>query len=155
MIVFSLNTCLKILTGLKNTISKSIPTSVNCHAGVSGHIQLSGLFLTVSFATKSGTLSERTGPMSKNPDIGWSSRKKILNIERFEWRLGFSSCKKLEGKLKCDRLFPDATTRSMGPARRAVSAGEGLQNTLRRLLEHADSRENVYSPPFAVCKSSF
>ncbi|XP_075985186.1 uncharacterized protein LOC142982536 [Anticarsia gemmatalis] len=45
---------------------------------------------------------------------------------------------------------PYATTRSIGSARRAVSAGEGLQNTLRRLLEHADSRENVYSPPFAV-----
>ncbi|KAJ8710170.1 hypothetical protein PYW07_009536 [Mythimna separata] len=49
---------------------------------------------------------------------------------------------------------PYATTRSMGPARRAVSAGEGLQNTLRRLLEHSDSRENVYSPPFAVCTLS-
>ncbi|XP_026728313.1 uncharacterized protein LOC113494252 [Trichoplusia ni] len=45
---------------------------------------------------------------------------------------------------------PYATTRSIGATRRAVSASEGLQNTLRRLLEHADSRENVYSPPFAV-----
>lgn len=41
----------------------------------------------------------------------------------------------------------DATTRGLGGARRTVSAGEGLQNTLRRLLEHSDSRENVYSPP--------
>ncbi|XP_022818398.1 serine/arginine repetitive matrix protein 1 isoform X1 [Spodoptera litura] len=48
---------------------------------------------------------------------------------------------------------PYATTRSTG-ARRAVSAGEGLQSTLRRLLDHADSRENVYSPPFAVCTLS-
>ncbi|KAF9794773.1 hypothetical protein SFRURICE_017463, partial [Spodoptera frugiperda] len=47
----------------------------------------------------------------------------------------------------------NATTRSTG-ARRAVSAGEGLQSTLRRLLDHADSRENVYSPPFAVCTLS-
>ncbi|XP_026320750.1 uncharacterized protein LOC113230859 [Hyposmocoma kahamanoa] len=44
---------------------------------------------------------------------------------------------------------PYATTR-LGGARRAVSAGEGLQNTLRRLLEHSDSRENVYSPAYAV-----
>nr|XP_049701569.1 serine/arginine repetitive matrix protein 1 isoform X1 [Helicoverpa armigera]XP_049701570.1 serine/arginine repetitive matrix protein 1 isoform X1 [Helicoverpa armigera] len=49
---------------------------------------------------------------------------------------------------------PYGTTRSMGGGRRAVSAGEGLQHTLRRLLEHADSRENVYSPPFAVCTLS-
>ncbi|CAB3249654.1 unnamed protein product [Arctia plantaginis] len=45
---------------------------------------------------------------------------------------------------------PYSTTRSVGSTRRAISAGEGLQNTLRRLLEHADSRENVYSPPFPV-----
>ncbi|XP_041969948.1 uncharacterized protein LOC121726589 [Aricia agestis] len=37
-------------------------------------------------------------------------------------------------------------------SRRAVSAGEGLQNTLRRLLEHADSRENVYLPPYVSQK---
>ncbi|KAJ0171442.1 hypothetical protein K1T71_012992 [Dendrolimus kikuchii] len=43
---------------------------------------------------------------------------------------------------------PYATTRSVGGTRRAISAGEGLQNTLRRLLEHSDSRENVYSPAF-------
>ncbi|XP_045512579.1 uncharacterized protein LOC123706954 isoform X5 [Pieris brassicae] len=47
---------------------------------------------------------------------------------------------------------PYATTRIS--SRRAVSAGEGLQNTLRRLLEHADSRENVYSPPYA-CQKPF
>ncbi|RVE51802.1 hypothetical protein evm_003605 [Chilo suppressalis] len=47
---------------------------------------------------------------------------------------------------------PYATTRSMGSTRRAVSAGEGLQNTLRRLLEHSDSRENVYSPAYATHK---
>ncbi|XP_013149319.1 PREDICTED: uncharacterized protein LOC106111722 [Papilio polytes] len=47
---------------------------------------------------------------------------------------------------------PYATTRSAGGARRAVSAGEGLQNTLRRLLEHSDSRENVYTPGYAICK---
>ncbi|XP_038218640.1 uncharacterized protein LOC119837188 [Zerene cesonia] len=46
---------------------------------------------------------------------------------------------------------PYATSRMTN--RRAVSAGEGLQNTLRRLLEHADSRENVYSPPFVSQKS--
>ncbi|KPJ05847.1 hypothetical protein RR46_00229 [Papilio xuthus] len=45
---------------------------------------------------------------------------------------------------------PYGTTRSVGGARRAVSAGEGLQNTLRRLLEHSDSRENVYTPGYAV-----
>ncbi|CAK1543577.1 unnamed protein product [Leptosia nina] len=45
---------------------------------------------------------------------------------------------------------PYATTRIS--SRRAVSAGEGLQNTLRRLLEHADSRENVYSPPYVSQK---
>lgn len=43
---------------------------------------------------------------------------------------------------------PYATTRSVGGTRRAISASEGLQNTLRRLLEHSDSRENVYSPAF-------
>ncbi|KAL0861479.1 hypothetical protein ABMA27_009010 [Loxostege sticticalis] len=47
---------------------------------------------------------------------------------------------------------PYATTRSVGSTRRAVSAGEGLQNTLRRLLEHSDSRENVYSPAYASHK---
>ncbi|XP_049879886.1 uncharacterized protein LOC126376498 isoform X2 [Pectinophora gossypiella] len=46
---------------------------------------------------------------------------------------------------------PYATTR-LGGARRAVSAGEGLQNTLRRLLEHTDSRENVYNPAYAAHK---
>ncbi|XP_030024145.2 uncharacterized protein LOC115443020 isoform X2 [Manduca sexta] len=45
---------------------------------------------------------------------------------------------------------PYATTRSASSARRAVSAGEGLQNTLRRLLDHSDSRENVYSPAFGT-----
>ncbi|KPJ19701.1 hypothetical protein RR48_04673 [Papilio machaon] len=45
---------------------------------------------------------------------------------------------------------PYGTTRSVGGARRAVSAGEGLQNTLRRLLEHSDSRENVYTPGYAI-----
>ncbi|KAJ2941265.1 hypothetical protein O0L34_g3462 [Tuta absoluta] len=44
------------------------------------------------------------------------------------------------------------TTRHMGGGRRAVSAGEGLQNTLRRLLEHSDSRENVYSPAYGAHK---
>ncbi|XP_031767919.1 serine/arginine repetitive matrix protein 1 isoform X2 [Galleria mellonella] len=47
---------------------------------------------------------------------------------------------------------PYATTRSISSTRRAVSAGEGLQNTLRRLLEHADSRENVYSPAYVSHK---
>ncbi|CAG9792983.1 unnamed protein product [Diatraea saccharalis] len=47
---------------------------------------------------------------------------------------------------------PYATTRSIGSTRRAISAGEGLQNTLRRLLEHSDSRENVYSPAYATHK---
>ncbi|XP_072948316.1 uncharacterized protein [Epargyreus clarus] len=47
---------------------------------------------------------------------------------------------------------PYGTTRSMVSTRRAVSAGEGLQNTLRRLLEHADSRENVYSPAYVSHK---
>ncbi|XP_046973486.1 uncharacterized protein LOC124540099 isoform X3 [Vanessa cardui] len=46
---------------------------------------------------------------------------------------------------------PYATTR-IASARRAVSAGEGLQNTLRRLLEHSDSRENVYSPAYVSQK---
>ncbi|XP_068624905.1 uncharacterized protein [Battus philenor] len=45
---------------------------------------------------------------------------------------------------------PYGTTRSTGGSRRAVSAGEGLQNTLRRLLEHSDSRENVYTPGYAI-----
>lgn len=48
----------------------------------------------------------------------------------------------------CCNLY--ATTRNVGSTRRAVSASEGLQNTLRRLLEHADSRENVYSPAFGT-----
>ncbi|XP_053618185.1 uncharacterized protein LOC128679770 isoform X2 [Plodia interpunctella] len=47
---------------------------------------------------------------------------------------------------------PYATTRSIGSTRRAVSAGEGLQNTLRRLLEHSDSRENVYAPTYGAHK---
>ncbi|XP_045762564.1 serine/arginine repetitive matrix protein 1 isoform X1 [Maniola jurtina] len=46
---------------------------------------------------------------------------------------------------------PYATTR-IASTRRAVSAGEGLQNTLRRLLEHSDSRENVYSPAYVSQK---
>ncbi|XP_060807268.1 serine/arginine repetitive matrix protein 1 [Amyelois transitella] len=46
---------------------------------------------------------------------------------------------------------PYATTR-ISSTRRAVSAGEGLQNTLRRLLEHADSRENVYAPSYGTHK---
>ncbi|XP_048484294.1 serine/arginine repetitive matrix protein 1 [Plutella xylostella] len=51
---------------------------------------------------------------------------------------------------------PYATTGRIGVSRRAVSAGEGLQNTLRRLLEHSDSRENVYSPPiYAVPHKPF
>ncbi|CAH2097624.1 unnamed protein product [Euphydryas editha] len=46
---------------------------------------------------------------------------------------------------------PYATTR-IANTRRAVSAGEGLQNTLRRLLEHSDSRENVYPPTYVSQK---
>lgn len=46
---------------------------------------------------------------------------------------------------------PYATTRVV-TTRRAVSAGEGLQNTLRRLLEHSDSRENIYSPAYVSHK---
>ncbi|XP_050671579.1 uncharacterized protein LOC126969976 isoform X2 [Leptidea sinapis] len=46
---------------------------------------------------------------------------------------------------------PYATTRLRDKSR--VNTNEGLQNTLRRLLEHSDSRENVYSPPFATKKS--
>ncbi|OWR52292.1 hypothetical protein KGM_202557 [Danaus plexippus plexippus] len=41
---------------------------------------------------------------------------------------------------------PYATTR-VGD-RRPVSGGGGLQNTLRRLLEQTDSRENVYTPAY-------
>ncbi|XP_039765198.1 uncharacterized protein LOC120637405 isoform X3 [Pararge aegeria] len=49
---------------------------------------------------------------------------------------------------------PYATTR-IASTRRAVSAGEGLQNTLRRLLEHSDSRENVYSPAYVYARVFF
>ncbi|VVC93443.1 unnamed protein product [Leptidea sinapis] len=48
-------------------------------------------------------------------------------------------------------LRVNATTRLRDKSR--VNTNEGLQNTLRRLLEHSDSRENVYSPPFATKKS--
>ncbi|CAK1591071.1 unnamed protein product [Parnassius mnemosyne] len=45
---------------------------------------------------------------------------------------------------------PYATTRSVGGGRRSGGGGEGLQSTLRRLLEHSDSRENVYTPGYAL-----
>ncbi|CAH2057131.1 unnamed protein product, partial [Iphiclides podalirius] len=41
---------------------------------------------------------------------------------------------------------PYASGRGAGGGRRATSAGDGLQSTLRRLLDHTDSRENVYAP---------
>ncbi|XP_073962469.1 uncharacterized protein [Choristoneura fumiferana] len=48
---------------------------------------------------------------------------------------------------------PYGTTRSaVVSTRRTVSAGEGLQNTLRRLLGQADSRENMYSPHYTAHK---
>ncbi|CAH0717779.1 unnamed protein product, partial [Brenthis ino] len=55
------------------------------------------------------------------------------------------------GTLNNECCNPYATTR-IASTRRAVSAGEGLQNTLRRLLEHSDSRENVYSPAYVSQK---
>ncbi|CAG5055248.1 unnamed protein product [Parnassius apollo] len=45
---------------------------------------------------------------------------------------------------------PYATTRSAGAGRRSAGGGEGLQSTLRRLLEHSDSRENIYTPGYAI-----
>ncbi|KAL4708638.1 hypothetical protein ACJJTC_008164 [Scirpophaga incertulas] len=46
-----------------------------------------------------------------------------------------------------------AASRSLGSSRRSASAGDGLQDTLRRLLEHSDSRETVYSPTYTPHKS--
>ncbi|GBP96861.1 hypothetical protein EVAR_81365_1, partial [Eumeta japonica] len=50
------------------------------------------------------------------------------------------------GTVTNDCCNPYGTVR-VGAVRRPASAGDGLQNTLRRLLEHSDSRENVHSPP--------
>ncbi|XP_063542777.1 uncharacterized protein LOC134751317 isoform X4 [Cydia strobilella] len=54
--------------------------------------------------------------------------------------------------LNNDCCNPYATTGRATSTRRAVSAGEGLQSTLRRLLGHADSRENMYPPHYTPHK---
>ncbi|XP_063629282.1 uncharacterized protein LOC134800707 isoform X1 [Cydia splendana] len=54
--------------------------------------------------------------------------------------------------LNNDCCNPYATTGRATSTRRAVSAGEGLQSTLRRLLGHADSRETMYPPHYTPHK---
>ncbi|KOB67051.1 Uncharacterized protein OBRU01_17612 [Operophtera brumata] len=93
---------------------------------------------TKAFYVKSETVLDRKQELPLRVSSGLSQA-----IAAGGCRLVSSGALGNDTSLHCN---PYATTGRAG-TRRAVSAGEGLQSTLRRLLEHCDSRENMYSPP--------